>query len=144
MVTRFLNNLRKTPRSRKSPNRTFYRAQILIEVLALILFAVCGIVWNFYRDISGVYSDTISCYVDFYFLQNKGTFTMLSELPYESSFLTNDQDPDSIYQYRQSHCGDKMVARSSFLYSGIFYTGKMTSLYWTSPQLAKNVWYRHP
>ena len=34
------------------------------------------------------------------------------------------------YQYRKSHCGDKMVVRSSYLHSGISYTGKMTSLYW--------------
>ena len=41
----------------------------------------------------------------------------------------------SSYQYRKSHCGDKMVIRSSYLHNGIFYTGKMTSLYWISPQL---------
>ena len=34
------------------------------------------------------------------------------------------------YQYRKSHCGDKTVVRSSYLHSGISYTGKMTSLYW--------------
>ena len=39
----------------------------------------------------------------------------------------------SSYQYRKSHCGDKMVVRSSYLHNGIFYTGKMASLYWTSP-----------
>ena len=33
------------------------------------------------------------------------------------------------YQYRKSHCGDKTVVRSSYLHNGIFYTGKMTSLY---------------
>ena len=44
--------------------------------------------------------------------------------------------PDSIwrwhpsYQYRKSHCGDKTVVRSSYLNSGISYTGEMTSLYW--------------
>ena len=36
----------------------------------------------------------------------------------------------SSYQYRKSHCGDKMVVRSSYLHNGISYTGKMTSLYW--------------
>ena len=36
----------------------------------------------------------------------------------------------SYYQYRKSHCGDKMVVRSSCLHNGISYTGKMTSLYW--------------
>ena len=36
----------------------------------------------------------------------------------------------SSYQYRKSHCGDKMVIRSSYLHNGISYTGKMTSLYW--------------
>ena len=34
------------------------------------------------------------------------------------------------YRYRKSHCGDKTVVRSSYLHSGISYTGKMTSLYW--------------
>ena len=38
----------------------------------------------------------------------------------------------STYQYRKSHCGDKTVVRSSYLHSGIFYTGKMISLYWIS------------
>ena len=33
-------------------------------------------------------------------------------------------------QYRKSHCGDKTVARSSYLHNGISYTGKMSSLYW--------------
>ena len=40
----------------------------------------------------------------------------------------------SSYQYRKSHCGDKTVVRSSYLHNGISYTGKMTSLYWISPQ----------
>ena len=35
----------------------------------------------------------------------------------------------SSYQYRKSHCGDKTVVRSSYLHNGIFYAGKMTSLY---------------
>ena len=34
------------------------------------------------------------------------------------------------YQYRKSHCGDKTILRPSYLYNGISYTGKMTSLYW--------------
>ena len=38
----------------------------------------------------------------------------------------------SSHQYRKSHCGDKTVVRSSYLHSGISYTGKMTSLYWTN------------
>ena len=33
------------------------------------------------------------------------------------------------YQYRKSHCGDKMILRPSYLHNGISYTG-MTSLYW--------------
>ena len=37
------------------------------------------------------------------------------------------------YQYRKSHCGDKTVVRSSYLYNGISYTGKMAFLYWISP-----------
>ena len=40
----------------------------------------------------------------------------------------------SSYQYRKSHCGNKTVVRSSYSY-----TGKMTSLYWFSPQLP--VWW---
>ena len=40
----------------------------------------------------------------------------------------------SSYQYRKSHCGDKTVVRSSYLHSGISYTGKMSSLYWISAQ----------
>ena len=36
----------------------------------------------------------------------------------------------SSYQYRKSHCGDKMVVRLSYLHNGISYTGKMSSLYW--------------
>ena len=39
----------------------------------------------------------------------------------------------SSYQYRKSHCGDKMVVRSSYIHNGISYTGKMASLYWFSP-----------
>ena len=38
------------------------------------------------------------------------------------------------YQYRNSHCGDKTVVRSSYLHNGISYTGKMTSLYWIRAQ----------
>ena len=41
----------------------------------------------------------------------------------------------SSYQYRKSHCGDKTVVRSSYLHNGISYTGKMSSLYWFSPQV---------
>ena len=37
------------------------------------------------------------------------------------------------YQYRKSHCGDKTVISSSYLHNGISYTGKMASLYWTTP-----------
>ena len=36
----------------------------------------------------------------------------------------------SSYQYRKSHCGDKMVLWLSCLHNGIYYTGKMASLYW--------------
>ena len=42
----------------------------------------------------------------------------------------------SSYQYRKSHCGDKTVVRSSYLHNGIFYTGKMASLFWFAPQIA--------
>ena len=33
------------------------------------------------------------------------------------------------YQYKKSHCGDKMILWSTYLQNGISYTGK-TSLYW--------------
>ena len=36
----------------------------------------------------------------------------------------------SSYQYRKSHYGDKTILRRSYLYNGISYTGKTTSLYW--------------
>ena len=32
----------------------------------------------------------------------------------------------SSYHYRNSHCGDKTVVRSSYIHNGISYTGKMT------------------
>ena len=44
----------------------------------------------------------------------------------------------SSYQYRKSHCGDKTILRPSYLHYGISYTGKMTSLYWISPQDVDN------
>ena len=37
-------------------------------------------------------------------------------------------------RYRKSHCGDKMVVRSSYLHNGISYTGKVSSLYWIGSQ----------
>ena len=36
----------------------------------------------------------------------------------------------SSYQYRKSHCGDKTAVRSSYVHNWIFYTDKMSSLYW--------------
>ena len=39
------------------------------------------------------------------------------------------------YQYRKSHCGDKMIIRSSCLHSWFSYTGNIVSLYWISPQV---------
>ena len=36
----------------------------------------------------------------------------------------------------KSHCGDTTVVKSSYFHDGISYTGKMTSLYWISPQHA--------
>ena len=38
----------------------------------------------------------------------------------------------SSYQYKKSLCGDKTILRLSYLHNEIFYTGKMTSLYWIS------------
>ena len=34
------------------------------------------------------------------------------------------------YQYRKSHCGDKMIFWPSYLHNRISHTGKITSLYW--------------
>ena len=48
------------------------------------------------------------------------------------------------YQYRKSHCGDKTVIRSSYLHNGISYTGKMSSLYWISPQFPREHWGSRP
>ena len=42
------------------------------------------------------------------------------------------------YQYRKSHCGDKMILRSFYLHNGISYTGKTTSLYWIRAHLIMN------
>ena len=54
-------------------------------------------------------------------------------------YLGPDSMKRSSYKYRKSHCGDKMVVRSSYLHYGISYTGKMTSLYWISPLIITNV-----
>ena len=43
----------------------------------------------------------------------------------------------SSYQYTKSHYGDKTVVRSSYLHNEVSYTGKMASLYWTNPQMAR-------
>ena len=45
----------------------------------------------------------------------------------------------SSYQYRKSHCGDKMVIRPSYLHNGISFTGKMASLYWISPLIILHI-----
>ena len=34
------------------------------------------------------------------------------------------------YQCSESHCGDKTIKRSSYIYNGSSYTGKATPLYW--------------
>ena len=39
----------------------------------------------------------------------------------------------SCYQYRKSHCGDKMFVRSFSLHNEISYTSKMVSSYWHPP-----------
>ena len=45
----------------------------------------------------------------------------------------------SSYKYRKSHCGEKTVLRSSYLHNGISYSGKMSSLYWISARVSKNL-----
>ena len=44
----------------------------------------------------------------------------------------------SSYQYRNSHCGDKTVVRSSYLRHGISYTGKMSSYIESGPRWCWN------
>ena len=63
-------------------------------------------------------------------------------------FQCKSQGPDfniktSSYQYRKSHCGDKMVVRSSYLHNGIFYTGKMSSLHWIRAQISTEIWTKY-
>ena len=41
----------------------------------------------------------------------------------------------SSYQYRKSHCGDKTVVTSCYLYNGNSYTSKTASLSWIRPLL---------
>ena len=36
------------------------------------------------------------------------------------------------YQYRKSHCGNKIMVKSSYLHNGNSYTDKTESLYWIS------------
>ena len=43
------------------------------------------------------------------------------------------------YRYRKSHCGDKTVIRSSYLYNGISFTGKTVSLYWIRAQITSGL-----
>ena len=45
----------------------------------------------------------------------------------------------SSYQYRKSHCGDKTILRPCYLYNGIYYTGKMSSLYWIGAQYIASI-----
>ena len=56
------------------------------------------------------------------------------EYPVAVNQSVGRQGPDSnikmtSFQYRKSHYGDKTVVKSSYLCSGISYTGKTTSLY---------------
>ena len=52
------------------------------------------------------------------------------------SVLTLAKSPGVLFnikmpsQYRKSYCGEKTISRPSYLHKGIFYAGKMTSLYW--------------
>ena len=41
----------------------------------------------------------------------------------------------SSHQSMKSHCGDKLVVRSSYLHNGIPYTDKTTNAYWISPEI---------
>ena len=58
--------------------------------------------------------------------------TTVSQKPLQSGPWFNIKM--SSYLYRKSHCGDKTVVRSSYHHNWVSYTGKMTSLYWFSPQ----------
>ena len=39
------------------------------------------------------------------------------------------------YQYRDTHYGDKLILRPSYVHNWICYTSKMTSLYWITDQV---------
>ena len=61
--------------------------------------------------------------------------------PYELYYLGPDSIKMSSYQYRKSHCADKTVVRSSYLHNGIYYTGKMSSLYWIGALGTLAIWF---
>ena len=42
----------------------------------------------------------------------------------------------TILPFRELHCGDKVVIKSSYLHSGNSYTGKMVSLCWIKARMA--------
>ena len=44
----------------------------------------------------------------------------------------------SSHLYKNNHCRDKTVERSSYLHNGIFDTGKTTSLYWIRAQITRS------
>ena len=50
----------------------------------------------------------------------------------EGNIFQRDSGP-STYQYRKSHCQDKIVIRSSHVHNGISYTSEMATLFWISP-----------
>ena len=98
-----------------------------------------------YTDINGLVQDRCnsityhSCLQSVWYTLTPSTFTQSSKglqwLYQMLRYQVSSPGPwfnikISSYQYRKSHCGDKTVVRSSYLHNGIYYTGKMTSLYW--------------
>ena len=76
--------------------------------------------------------DTLYCsYILMYFNQQIQWAVMLYWLSYIHYMYSGPQFNIKMtsYQYRKSHCGDKMILRLSYLHNGISYTGKTTSLY---------------
>ena len=85
--------------------------------------------WDFWRRCNGASLVNVRrCWQSFAFW-----YGMRTCVPETGSWFNIKM---SSYQYRKSHCGDKTIVRSSDLPNGISYTGKMTSLYWFSPQVS--------
>ena len=75
------------------------------------------------------------CYITYLLQQLSHVLHVMNTLRYGNALCTTGPWFNinmTSYQYRKSHCGDKMIVKSSYLHNGISFTGKMTSLYWIS------------